>query len=279
MPLSAADPGHGPACAYRRCGRPQTISTTGTSSPLRWSSRPSWFPGTTTGSTSTTPGSRPCGSRTSAPGRPTWSRTAATSSASNTPSTRATSRGTRADELLVEQGKARVGPSWARGPDPGGGRVTWCACPRPTRTTTPTTGANVETIRTWLGRNAANVYPVGRNGMHRYNNQDHSMYTAMLTVENILGARPRRVVGQRRGGVPRDQREADASGAGRIRNRPRRSRVAEEERGHLAVTLVRRPRSFNDRRMSASRSFINCIKMDGCKYMETPKFSLVRELR
>jgi hypothetical protein len=23
--------------------------------------------------------------------------------------------------------------------------------------------------------------------MHRYNNQDHSMYTAMLTVENILG--------------------------------------------------------------------------------------------
>jgi hypothetical protein len=24
--------------------------------------------------------------------------------------------------------------------------------------------------------------------MHRYNNQDHSMYTAMLTVENILGA-------------------------------------------------------------------------------------------
>jgi len=27
---------------------------------------------------------------------------------------------------------------------------------------------------------------VGRNGMHRYNNQDHSMMTAMLTVENIL---------------------------------------------------------------------------------------------
>jgi hypothetical protein len=31
---------------------------------------------------------------------------------------------------------------------------------------------------------------VGRNGMHRYNNQDHSMYTAMLTVENILGRGP-----------------------------------------------------------------------------------------
>ena len=28
----------------------------------------------------------------------------------------------------------------------------------------------------------------GRNGMHRYNNQDHSMLTAMLSVENIFGA-------------------------------------------------------------------------------------------
>ena len=33
-----------------------------------------------------------------------------------------------------------------------------------------------------------NVYPVGRNGMHKYNNQDHSMLTAMLAVENMLGA-------------------------------------------------------------------------------------------
>jgi hypothetical protein len=27
---------------------------------------------------------------------------------------------------------------------------------------------------------------VGRNGMHQYNNQDHSMMTAMLTAKNIL---------------------------------------------------------------------------------------------
>ena len=47
---------------------------------------------------------------------------------------------------------------------------------------------NVETLRRWLEANIANVHPVGRNGMHRYNNQDHSMYTAMLTVENLLGA-------------------------------------------------------------------------------------------
>ena len=38
------------------------------------------------------------------------------------------------------------------------------------------------------GGPSPNVHPVGRNGMHRYNNQDHSMYTAMLTVENIAGA-------------------------------------------------------------------------------------------
>jgi protoporphyrinogen oxidase len=48
--------------------------------------------------------------------------------------------------------------------------------------------ANVDTIRAWLAANVPNVYPIGRNGMHRYNNQDHSMYTAMLTVENLLGA-------------------------------------------------------------------------------------------
>jgi len=44
----------------------------------------------------------------------------------------------------------------------------------------------VQTIRTWLAAEVPNVHPVGRNGMHKYNNQDHSMYTAMLTVENIV---------------------------------------------------------------------------------------------
>jgi len=44
---------------------------------------------------------------------------------------------------------------------------------------------NVETLRGWLEEHTPNVHPVGRNGMHKYNNQDHSMYTAMLTVENI----------------------------------------------------------------------------------------------
>ena len=34
-----------------------------------------------------------------------------------------------------------------------------------------------------------NLFLVGRNGMHKYNNQDHSMLTAMLAVENILAGR------------------------------------------------------------------------------------------
>jgi hypothetical protein len=30
------------------------------------------------------------------------------------------------------------------------------------------------------------MFLIGRNGMHRYNNQDHSMLTAMQAVENII---------------------------------------------------------------------------------------------
>jgi protoporphyrinogen oxidase len=47
---------------------------------------------------------------------------------------------------------------------------------------------NVDILRAWLAEHAANVWPVGRNGMHRYNNQDHSMLTATLAVENLYGA-------------------------------------------------------------------------------------------
>ncbi|KLL11021.1 NAD(P)/FAD-dependent oxidoreductase [Protofrankia coriariae] len=45
---------------------------------------------------------------------------------------------------------------------------------------------NVDIMRGWLAEVAPNVYPVGRNGMHRYNNQDHSMYTALLSVQNMV---------------------------------------------------------------------------------------------
>jgi protoporphyrinogen oxidase len=44
----------------------------------------------------------------------------------------------------------------------------------------------VDVLRQWLGSTVPNVHPVGRNGMHKYNNQDHSMLTALLSVDNIL---------------------------------------------------------------------------------------------
>jgi protoporphyrinogen oxidase len=43
----------------------------------------------------------------------------------------------------------------------------------------------VATIRTWLD-GIDNMIQVGRNGLHRYNNSDHSMLTAMRAVDNIL---------------------------------------------------------------------------------------------
>jgi protoporphyrinogen oxidase len=44
--------------------------------------------------------------------------------------------------------------------------------------------ARVERIRGWLG-GLANLQQIGRNGLHRYNNSDHSMLTAMRAVENL----------------------------------------------------------------------------------------------
>jgi protoporphyrinogen oxidase len=45
---------------------------------------------------------------------------------------------------------------------------------------------NVEAIRSELESAYPTLHLVGRNGMHRYNNQDHAMMTAMLTVRNIV---------------------------------------------------------------------------------------------
>jgi protoporphyrinogen oxidase len=44
---------------------------------------------------------------------------------------------------------------------------------------------SVATIRTWL-ETIDNLQQVGRNGLHRYNNSDHSMLTAMRAVDNLL---------------------------------------------------------------------------------------------
>jgi protoporphyrinogen oxidase len=47
--------------------------------------------------------------------------------------------------------------------------------------------AQVDAVRGFLDP-ISNLHTVGRNGMHKYNNQDHSMYAAMLTVANLKGA-------------------------------------------------------------------------------------------
>ncbi len=45
----------------------------------------------------------------------------------------------------------------------------------------------VDTVSGWLQK-LTNFQTVGRNGLHRYNNQDHSMLTAMYAARNLAGA-------------------------------------------------------------------------------------------
>jgi protoporphyrinogen oxidase len=45
---------------------------------------------------------------------------------------------------------------------------------------------NVEAVRREFARDYPTLKLVGRNGMHKYNNQDHAMMTGMLTAANII---------------------------------------------------------------------------------------------
>ncbi len=66
---------------------------------------------------------------------------------------------------------------------------------------------HVATVRRELEHDYPTLHMVGRNGMHKYNNQDHAMMTAMLTVENILA-------GERRYDVWRVNEDAEYSESG-----------------------------------------------------------------
>lgn len=48
-----------------------------------------------------------------------------------------------------------------------------------------------DVVRAWLD-SIENLFLVGRNGMHKYNNQDHSMLTAMVAVDNIAAGLSRK---------------------------------------------------------------------------------------
>jgi protoporphyrinogen oxidase len=49
--------------------------------------------------------------------------------------------------------------------------------------------SHVATIRNYLTAETPGLHLVGRNGMHKYNNQDHSMKTALIVADNILAGR------------------------------------------------------------------------------------------
>jgi protoporphyrinogen oxidase len=94
---------------------------------------------------------------------------------------------TSSDEELVEKGKAELEAlGLMRAGDVEAGYVV--RMPKAYPVYDAAYEDNVRVLRRWLEEHAPNVHPVGRNGMHKYNNQDHSMFTAMLTVENLLGA-------------------------------------------------------------------------------------------
>lgn len=44
----------------------------------------------------------------------------------------------------------------------------------------------ISLFREWQQRKMPGLHLIGRNGMHKYNNQDHAMMTGLLTAENIL---------------------------------------------------------------------------------------------
>ena len=47
-------------------------------------------------------------------------------------------------------------------------------------------GGFLEALRAFLS-GYSNLQMVGRNGLHKYNNQDHAMLTSLLAVRNVLG--------------------------------------------------------------------------------------------
>ncbi|MDT5391176.1 MAG: hypothetical protein QOE04_4817 [Mycobacterium sp.] len=51
----------------------------------------------------------------------------------------------------------------------------------------PGRDASVAQIRDFLRRNCPGLHPIGRNGMHRYDNQDHAMLSAMRSVDGYFG--------------------------------------------------------------------------------------------
>ncbi|MDX1623922.1 MAG: FAD-dependent oxidoreductase [Gemmatimonadota bacterium] len=94
--------------------------------------------------------------------------------------------------------------------------------------------AAVAEIRSWLG-GFENLYTIGRNGQHRYNNQDHSMLTGLFAARTIAGS-PRPIwdvnveaAYHEEVEAPRDEEAAEAAEPESDRLTPRRARRASVE--------------------------------------------------
>ena len=115
-----------------------------------------------------------------------WSRTRTRpASAWSTSASRATTSGRWPTRTSSRWPRASSSSSASRGPSRSGA-ATSCACRWPTRSTTRSTPSAWRRSARWLDPLGTNLVQVGRNGLHRYNNQDHSMLTAMRAVDNIL---------------------------------------------------------------------------------------------
>jgi protoporphyrinogen oxidase len=82
---------------------------------------------------------------------------------------------------------------------------------------------HVETVRREIDAKYPNLHLVGRNGMHKYNNQDHAMMTAMLTAKNIIaGGREFDVWQVNQDAEYHESGEAGEQGASGVRKVPTR---------------------------------------------------------
>jgi hypothetical protein len=97
---------------------------------------------------------------------------------------------------------------------------------------------HVDTIRAELEQKLPSLHLVGRNGMHKYNNQDHAIMTAMLTAQNILAGKKVYDVWQvnqdaeyhEEGATP-----SGTSGTSGLRDVPRRVSETEQEQRQNAA--------------------------------------------
>ncbi len=83
---------------------------------------------------------------------------------------------------------------------------------------------HVAVIRDWIEDTYPRLHLVGRNGMHKYNNQDHAIMTAMLTVQNIrAGERIYDPWSVNEDAEYHEEGEAGSSGAAGLRSVPSRA--------------------------------------------------------